>query len=74
MQKAHKKFSDENCNGSDFSIWNEIVKDRINDIISIPEDFSSNTPESSNENSSHYKSSCTDLSVVHNIVRKRTNN
>ena len=46
----------------------------MNDIISIPEDFSSYTAESSNEIDLHDKSCCTDLSIVHYIFSNRTNN
>ena len=46
----------------------------MTDIISILEDSSGNTTESSNKNNLHDKSSCTDLYVVHHVVRNRTNN
>ena len=56
------------------SIENETVKDGMTNIISIPEDSSSNTTESANEMKLHDKSFCTDLSTLHHIVTNRTNN
>ena len=43
-------------------------------MISIPEDSNCNTTEPSNKINLHDKSYCTDLSIVHHIVRNRTNN
>ena len=52
----------------------ETVKDGMTNIISVLEDSSSNTTESSNEMYLRDKSSCMDLSIVHQIVANRTNN
>ena len=62
-----KKFSV----SSDVSTENETLKHEMTDIISIPEDSSSNITESSNEINSHDKS---DFSIVQHIVLNRTNN
>ena len=51
-----------------------MLKDEMTNIISILEDSSSNTTESSNEMNLHDKPSCTDLSIVQHIVQNRTNN
>ena len=50
-----------------------MLKDKMTDIISIPEDSSSNTTGSLDKINLHDKSSCTNLSIVQNRINNENN-